>query len=173
MTTAPSRTYPSLLALAGLTLLLLVAGGGSGEGVAGASTSANAKATHEALIAGGKRVKTGKTRYGRILQDSRGRTLYLFTKDRRRKRSRCYGACARAWPPLITRGKPVAIKGARRSKLGTTRRRSGKRQVTYNGHPLYYYVDEDEPNEVLCQAVREFGGLWYVVNRHGKAIRKR
>ena len=57
------------------------------------------------------------------------------------------------------------------SKLGTMRRRGGKTQVTYNGHPLYYYVDEDEANEVLCQNVYEFGGKWYVVNRHGNAIK--
>lgn len=124
----------------------------------------------QASAAGGKRVRVGKTRFGRILQDSRGRTLYLFTRDKRKK-SRCYGDCARAWPPLITEGKPVAIRGAKQSELGTVRRGGGKRQVTYNGHPLYYYVDEDEPNEVLCQAVTEYGGVWYVVDRNGNAIR--
>lgn len=126
----------------------------------------------QASAAGGKRVQTGSTRYGKILQDSRGRTLYLFTKEKG-KTSRCYGDCAVAWPPMITRGKPVAIKGAKQSKLGTTKRKGGKTQVTYNGHPLYYYVDEDEPGEVLCQAVAEFGGIWYVVNRNGKAITRK
>ncbi|MGB0872263.1 MAG: hypothetical protein ACPGYP_03910 [Solirubrobacterales bacterium] len=137
------------------------------------STRATAAADrNQAVAAGGKRVRLGSTRYGKILQDSRGRTLYLFTRDKRKK-SRCYGDCARAWPPLVTNGRPVAIRGARQRELGTVRRGGGKRQVTYNGHPLYYYVDEDEPNEVLCQAVTEFGGVWYVVNRAGKAIRKR
>ena len=126
----------------------------------------------QASAAGGKRVQTGSTRYGKILQDSRGRTLYLFTKEKG-KTSRCYGDCAVAWPPLLTRGRPVAIKGAKQSELGTTKRKGGKTQVTYNGHPLYYYVDEDEPGEVLCQAVYEFGGWWYVVNRNGKAITRK
>ncbi|MBJ7459257.1 MAG: hypothetical protein JHD02_08735 [Thermoleophilaceae bacterium] len=123
-----------------------------------------------ASAGGGKRVKTGKTSFGTILQDSRGRTLYLFTKERS-KYSKCYGECAKAWPPLLTTSDPVATGGAIQSKLGTTRRRGGKTQVTYNGHPLYYYVDEDEPNEVLCQNVSEFGGKWYVVNRQGNAIK--
>ena len=116
-------------------------------------------------------VKIGKTSYGSILQDKRGRTLYLFTKEQGSK-SKCYGDCARAWPPLITKGTPQAGKGAKASKLGTTKRKNGKLQVTYNGHPLYFYVDEDEPNEVLCQAVSEFGGIWYVVNKNGDAITK-
>jgi predicted lipoprotein with Yx(FWY)xxD motif len=128
-------------------------------------------ALNVAEAGGGKRVKTGKTRYGTILQDSKGRTLYLFTRDRG-KWSNCYGECARVWPPLMTSGSPVALKGAKQSELGTTKRRSGKSQVTYNGHPLYYYVGEDEPNEVLCQAVYEFDGWWYVVNKDGKAITK-
>lgn len=123
-----------------------------------------------ASAGGGKRVKTGKTRFGTILQDSKGHSLYLYTRDRG-KWSNCYGECARVWPPLLTSGKPVALKGAKQSELGTTKRRGGKTQVTYNGHPLYYYVDEDEPNEVLCQAVYEFEGWWYVVNKNGNAIK--
>lgn len=119
----------------------------------------------------GKVVKLGNTSFGRILQDSRGRTLYLFTKEKGKGKSKCYGDCARAWPPLITKGEPRARGGAKQSELGTTKRRDGKLQVTYNGHPLYYYVDEDEPNEVLCQAVDEFGGIWYVVDKNGKAIK--
>ena len=123
------------------------------------------------MSASGKKLKIGSTEFGKILQDSRGRTLYLFTKESGKK-SECYGDCARAWPPLITKGKPRAGNGVKQSLLGTTKRRDGKTQVTYNGHPLYYYVDEDEPNEVLCQAVPEFGGIWYVVDSRGRAITK-
>jgi predicted lipoprotein with Yx(FWY)xxD motif len=122
-----------------------------------------------AAAGGGKRVKTGKTQFGTILQDSRGRSLYLFTKERSRY-SKCYGECAKEWPPLLTSNDPVATGGAKQSELGTTRRRSGKLQVTYNGHPLYYFVAEDEANEVLCQNVFEFGGKWYVVDKNGDAI---
>jgi predicted lipoprotein with Yx(FWY)xxD motif len=99
-----------------------------------------------------------------------GRALYLFTKDGKGP-SRCYGACAKAWPPFITRGEPTAGRGVRESLLGTTRRRSGRRQVTYVGQPLYYYVGDREPGQILCQNVLEFGGYWLVVNGRGKAVR--
>ncbi len=163
-----------LIRVAGLfsTAVVLLIATSAASSSQSATTATAAVDRNQAVAAGGKRVRLGSTRYGKILQDSRGRTLYLFTRDKRKK-SRCYGDCARAWPPLVTKGRPVAIRGARQRELGTVRRGGGKRQVTYNGHPLYYYVDEDEPNEVLCQAVTEFGGVWYVVNRAGKAIRKR
>ncbi|MGH2905252.1 MAG: COG4315 family predicted lipoprotein [Solirubrobacterales bacterium] len=116
----------------------------------------------------GKTIKTGKTDYGRILQDGRGHTIYLFTEEHG-KTPRCYRACAKAWPPVLTKGDPVADGAAKQSKLGTTRRKGGKIQVTYNGHPLYYYVEEDEANEVLCQAAYEFGGYWYILGANGRA----
>jgi predicted lipoprotein with Yx(FWY)xxD motif len=109
-------------------------------------------------------------RYGRYLTDGAGRTLYLFTRERGR-RSRCYGACADAWPPLLTRGRPRAARGARSRLLGTTRRRGGSRQVTYNGHPLYYFVRETRAGQIFCQDVVEFGGTWLLVNPRGRAIR--
>jgi predicted lipoprotein with Yx(FWY)xxD motif len=117
----------------------------------------------------GKFVKVAKTRYGRILVDGRGFALYLFTRDKG-KTARCYGACAKAWPPFLTKGAPRYGKGTRKGALGTTRRRNGKRQVTYRGHPLYYYVSDKQPGQVLCQAVQEFGGYWYVVAPSGRAI---
>lgn len=107
--------------------------------------------------------------YGKILQDGKGHTIYLFTKEKSSK-SECYGACADAWPPVTTKGTAFAGKGVTASKLGTTKRDGGGTQVTYNGHPLYYYVGETEADQVLCQAVSEFGGLWYIVNKRGKAI---
>jgi predicted lipoprotein with Yx(FWY)xxD motif len=122
-----------------------------------------------AEAAKGRKVRVVSTEYGRTLVDAKGQALYLFTRDRR-KRSRCYGDCAEAWPPFITRGRPRAGKGVRKRWLGTTRRRGGKRQVTYRGRPLYYYVD-DAPGRILCQAVREFGGIWYLVSPRGRAIR--
>jgi predicted lipoprotein with Yx(FWY)xxD motif len=108
-------------------------------------------------------------RYGRYLTDGAGRTLYLFTRERG-SRSRCYGACATAWPPLLTRGAPRARGAARGDLLGTTRRRDGSRQVTYGGHPVYYYVRERRAGEIFCQGVREFGGTWLLVGTSGRAI---
>jgi predicted lipoprotein with Yx(FWY)xxD motif len=110
------------------------------------------------------------TRYGRVLFDGRGRVLYGFTRDRRGGPSRCYGSCAQAWPVYFSGGKLRAGKGIKQSLLGTVRRRNGRRQVTYSGWPLYYYVG-DGPGEVSCQNVKEFGGLWLVVRPNGTLVR--
>jgi predicted lipoprotein with Yx(FWY)xxD motif len=116
----------------------------------------------------GATVKVVRSQFGRVIADKRGEAFYLFDRETR-GRSRCYGECAVAWPPLLTTGKPRAGKGADADLLGTTRRRNGKLQVTYNGHPLYYYKD-DEPGRILCHNVEEFGGLWLVVNPRGEAV---
>lgn len=117
----------------------------------------------------GTTVSVRPTRFGRILTDGRGYALYLFTRDGRGP-SRCYGTCARAWPPLLTRGGPRASGGAQASRLGTVRRASGRVQVTYRGRPLYFYVGDTRPRQVLCQGVSEFGGVWWVVSPRGFAI---
>jgi predicted lipoprotein with Yx(FWY)xxD motif len=108
----------------------------------------------------GTTVKVVDSQFGRILADRRGQAFYLFGREKSRT-SQCYGACAKAWPPVLTKGKP-RTDGARRRLLGTTRRRDGKLQVTYRDRPLYYYED-DSPGRVLCNNVNEFGGLWLVV----------
>jgi predicted lipoprotein with Yx(FWY)xxD motif len=107
--------------------------------------------------------------FGRILFDGSNRALYAFTRDPRGKTT-CYGACAAAWPPYLVRGTLRAGTGTTRSLLGTTRRRDGRRQLTYAGKPLYYYV-HDGIGQVLCQNVREFGGLWLVVRPSGRLVR--
>jgi predicted lipoprotein with Yx(FWY)xxD motif len=109
------------------------------------------------------------SRYGKVIADSRGEALYLFTKDGRGP-SRCYGDCAAAWPPALTKGTPRAGRGLAASRLGTTRRRDGRLLVTYRGQPLYYYV-ADKPGLILCQDVNEFGGDWLVVAPSGRAVR--
>jgi predicted lipoprotein with Yx(FWY)xxD motif len=117
--------------------------------------------------ADGSLVDVGDSEFGKILVDDEGRTLYAFDKETT-DRSECFGACAEAWPPFYTKGEPQAGKGVDKGLLGTTDH-EGKDLVTYDGHPLYYYVDEG-PNEVLCQGVDEFGGLWLVVDPSGDAI---
>jgi predicted lipoprotein with Yx(FWY)xxD motif len=112
------------------------------------------------------------TQYGRVLFDGRGRVLYGFTRDRRGGPSRCYGACASAWPVYFSRN-TAAIRvgsGVKKSLIGRTRRRDGRLQFTYNGWPLYYYAHEG-PGEVRCQNVDQFGGLWLVVRPSGKLVR--
>jgi predicted lipoprotein with Yx(FWY)xxD motif len=104
--------------------------------------------------------------YGPILFDGRGYVLYAFTRDPR-SRSTCFGACATAWPPYRLRGTLRAGNGARAGLIGRTR--SG--QITYAGRPLYYYVGDRRPGQILCQDVFEFGGRWLVISPRGTAIR--
>lgn len=112
-------------------------------------------------------VTATESRYGKVLFDGDGRVLYLFTKEKTDK-PRCYGPCAKAWPPFVVGGTPDA-EGATKQKLfGTTKRRNGNIQGTYNGHPLYYY-EHDDPGEILCHDVFEYGGDWFVVTPKGKA----
>jgi predicted lipoprotein with Yx(FWY)xxD motif len=124
----------------------------------------------EASAKTGAEVKLVDSRFGKIIVDGEGFTLYAFNRDEEDE-STCYGRCAAAWPPLYTKGKPDAIGRARDSKLGVTRRKDGRRQVTYGGYPLYYYVNETEPGEIFCQNVFLNGGLWLLVNRAGNLIR--
>jgi predicted lipoprotein with Yx(FWY)xxD motif len=116
----------------------------------------------------GTTIRVVDSQFGRILAARRGQAVYLFDKETSR-RSECYGSCAKAWPPVLTKGRPVAAKGAKSALLGTTRRRDGKRQVTYAGRPLYYYV-ADAPGRVLCHDVEEFGGTWLVLRSSGRPV---
>jgi predicted lipoprotein with Yx(FWY)xxD motif len=122
-----------------------------------------------AAKARGPKLKVTDSDFGQILASGRGRALYLFTADKG-KASNCSGDCATAWPPYIVKRKPVAGPGAKPSLIGTTRRSDGKLQATYAGHPVYFYEGDNEPGEVLCQAVNEFGGYWYVLRSNGKAV---
>ena len=113
----------------------------------------------------GPRVTLRDSQFGPVLFDGHSRALYLFTRDPRRK-TRCYGACADAWPPFYAKGRPRASRGVDRDLLGTIERRDGRRQVTYKGKALYFYVD-DPKGQVLCNDVFEFGGTWYAVDAKG------
>jgi len=110
------------------------------------------------------------SRVGRILFDRHGFVLYAFTKDRG-GRSLCSGACAAAWPPYIVKSKPKASPGVKAKLLGTARRADGRLQATYAGRPLYYYVGDRSPGQILCQNVSEYGGLWLVVRPTGALVR--
>ena len=116
----------------------------------------------------GRVITVRNSQYGRILADGRDHTIYLFTRDRSAA-STCYGRCAAAWPPVLTHGPPKRT-GKLPGMLSTTRRRDGTTQVTYDGHPLYYYTGDATPGEILCQNVAEFGGTWHVVSPNGKPV---
>jgi predicted lipoprotein with Yx(FWY)xxD motif len=148
------------IAAAALAAAGLAGAGDSREAGTAAADSAEATAT----------LTLRNTRYGPVLFDGRNRVLYGFTRDRRGGPSRCYGACAAAWPVYYRKGTLRAGKGVKQALIGTTRRRDGRRQVTYNGWPLYYYAHEG-PGEVKCQNVDEFGGLWLVVRAKGTLVR--
>jgi predicted lipoprotein with Yx(FWY)xxD motif len=120
---------------------------------------------------GGTTVAVAKTRIGRILVDSKGITLYDFVTDKGGV-SGCYGACAALWPPLITKGRPHAGPGVRASLLGTTKRKDGKLEVTYNHHPLYYFVTDRKPGQTTGQGVNQFGGPWWVLSPAGREIHR-
>jgi predicted lipoprotein with Yx(FWY)xxD motif len=115
-------------------------------------------------------VQVRRTGLGKILVDSRGRTLYLFKKDTGGK-SKCSGSCAVNWPPLLATGRPRAGSGVTASKLATTRRSDGKTQVVYNRHPLYRFVGDTKPGDTNGQGLTAFGARWFVVSPAGTPIR--
>src|SRR5919197_1182828 len=110
------------------------------------------------------------SRFGKVLFDGRGFALYAFTRDH--GRSACYDACPKAWPPYFAPKGTLSVgPGVKRSLLGTVRRRDGRRQVTYAGRPVYYYVGDKRAGQILCQNVAEFGGTWLIVRPNGTLVR--
>lgn len=165
-----------VLALIAVGSLLLLAGcGGDDDGDGGTdaakatpeTTEAEATAPAEPAAGPGTTIKTGDSQFGQVLFDGDDQAVYYFDKETSSE-SECYGACAEAWPPVLTEGDPRAGQGAQGGKLGTTERDDGTTQVTYGGRPLYYY---DEPaGEVRCHNVSGFGGLWLAVQPNGQAV---
>jgi predicted lipoprotein with Yx(FWY)xxD motif len=119
--------------------------------------------------AGSATVKTRHGKLGTYLVDGKGRTLYLFRKDKTSK-STCNGDCAQNWPPLLTTDKPKASGSARSRLLGTTTRADGKTQVTYNHHPVYLFALDKKAGDTKGQAVNAFGAKWYVMSSAGNKI---
>lgn len=112
------------------------------------------------------KIVVGKSQFGPMLFNAKRQAIYVFGADARRK-SNCYGECARLWPPVYTTGKPRAGAGVKATLLGTTKRRDGRLQLTYAGRPLYYYAHEG-PGQVLCHNVNLNGGIWKVVAPSGR-----
>jgi predicted lipoprotein with Yx(FWY)xxD motif len=103
--------------------------------------------------------------FGAILFDETGQAIYLFDLETT-SRPRCYGPCATAWPPVITEGAPLAGRRVKQSLLGTVQRTDGSTQVTYNGHPLYFYAHEGA-YEVKCHDIFLNAGTWYAIQPTG------
>lgn len=119
-------------------------------------------------------VKTGTVSgLGTVLVNGEGLTLYLFVPDKHSGKSTCYGRCALAWPPLVlptATTEPLAGAGVNTSLLGTTDRSDGTVELTYNGWPLYTWVNDTEPGQATGQALNNDGGLWYVLSPTGQPI---
>ena len=115
--------------------------------------------------AAGTVVTTGDSEFGVMLFDDGNQAIYLFDKEAAGAPD-CYDDCAADWPPVLTAGAPRAGGEVQASLLGTVARADGSTQVTYAGHPLYYYAHED-PGQVLCHDVADYGGTWLVVTPEG------
>jgi predicted lipoprotein with Yx(FWY)xxD motif len=114
-------------------------------------------------------VGVSSTGIGQVLVNSQGRTLYLFKADQGTK-SACAGACAAAWPPLLVTGKPTVGSGSSASLIGTSSRPEGKTQVTYNGHPLYLFAQDQKAGETNGQGVSAFGAAWFALDSAGNQV---
>ena len=144
-------------------LALAVAVGGALLLVAAAQA---ASATHSRT---GALVALRKTALGSILVDAKGRTLYLFEKDRTGM-SACDTSCVKFWPPLVSRTTPRAGRGVQKARLGVTRPHNGGRQVTYAGHPLYTFVGDKTPGDTSGEGLTNFGAEWYALAASGRAV---
>ncbi len=142
--------------------------------LAAAGIAAAAAVTHQsssssaASNATAGRVTLHRTKVGKVLATSSGRTLYLFMADKHGK-SACYGKCATNWPPLMKKGKVSASAGVKAALLGTAKRKDGALQVTYKGHPLYLFSLDHGAGQIAGQGLNFFGGKWFVVSAAGSA----
>jgi predicted lipoprotein with Yx(FWY)xxD motif len=142
----------------------------TGGGTSTARQTTTARQAPPAAARGtGTAIRTARSPDGTILVDSTGRALYLWEADTGTS-STCTGECAAQWPPLTTRGRPTASGGAEDSRLGTSRRSDGSTQVTYNGHPLYFFAGDSGPGQENGQGSDAFGAPWWVVNPAGEAV---
>lgn len=169
---------PTGAVLVAIGLFATACGGGTAESSSASSSAATTPAptttsappttaapSSSPAAAAGIEITTGDSDYGVMLFDRPGQAIYLFDRETSAQPA-CYGECAADWPPVLTSGAPQGAGDVRGDLLGTTQRDDGTTQVTYGGHPLYYYAHED-PGEVLCHDVDEYGGTWLVVTPEG------
>jgi predicted lipoprotein with Yx(FWY)xxD motif len=148
------RTFIALPVLVALSVIGVIAVGSAHS------------ATHTSAT-----VSLRATKLGTVMVNSKGRTLYLFAKDKSDK-SACSGSCATFWPPLVTAGMPTGGKGVKTSLLGTTKRSNGSLQVTYNRHPLYTFSLDKAAGQTSGEGNVAFGAKWYAVSAKGAAVIK-
>jgi len=161
----------AVAALIGVSALVAACGSSGSSGSSGSTTTASASRTAAATPAAAKGAAVGAASgsAGTFLTGAGGRALYLWKGDAKGKSS-CSGACAQAWPPLTTASKPTASGSVKSSQLGTIKRSNGSKQVTYDGHPLYYFAGDPSSGSTNGQGSDEFGAKWWLVSPAGSPI---
>jgi predicted lipoprotein with Yx(FWY)xxD motif len=152
-----------VIGIAVVAFAVAACGGTSGGGYGGGGGSAASSSSGKGSVA------LASTKLGKVLVDGNGRTLYLFEADKGTM-SNCAGACASAWPPLTTSGKPTAGAGVVAAKLGTAKRADGTTGVTYDGHPLYTYAGDGAPGQTTGEGLTDYGAPWYALSAAGKSV---
>jgi predicted lipoprotein with Yx(FWY)xxD motif len=159
-----TQPLAAIAAAVAVAVLATACGGSSSGGtdqVAPAATGSNAPHT-----AASATVATRHGPDGTYLTDGNGRTLYMFSQDAGTSSS-CSGGCAHEWPAYSSTSQPTSTGSARNALLGTT---PGGTQVTYAGHPLYYYVDDESAGDRNGEGLSDFGGTWSMVAPNGQVI---
>ena len=164
-----SRLIASLAGAALIALSALAVAACGGAATTASRPRSTSTPTAERSSAASATVGVANSGLGPILVDARGRTLYLWLADTGAKSS-CSGACAAAWPPLLTTGAPTPGSGAKASLLGTTKRSDGAEQVTYKHHPLYLFRGDTASGQTTGQGSTGFGAPWYVLSPGGDQI---
>src|SRR3954467_15240671 len=144
-------------------------GGGSGSSSATAAPPSSSSPPAAAAAGAGVTVATHSGPYGTYLADSSGRSLYMFEPDKNGS-STCYGACAKYWPPLTSTSAAQSGNGIQQAKLSTTKRTNGATQITYAGHPLYYFAQDKSPGDTKGEGLNLSGGEWYLLSTNGTSI---
>jgi predicted lipoprotein with Yx(FWY)xxD motif len=162
------RTLAVALGAVPLAAAACSSGGTAAAPGGGTSTTSPAPAS-TTPGAGATTITAVRTSHGTIIAGGKGLTVYLFEKDSA-TRSSCYGACASAWPPVLTTGAPGAGSGVQASLLGTAKRTNGTTQVTYAGHPLYYFSADHKPGDVNGSGAQAFGAGWDLLRPSGTKV---
>ncbi len=157
----------SVIGIAGAGYFLYQANTDSSEPVSSQETTEEPQENEpeEKKEATGTVITTSDSEFGPMLFNDEQQAIYIWEVEESSK-AECYGDCAKAWPPVLTNGAPRATGSVKADLLGTTKRTDGSTQVTYNGHPLYYYAHEG-PGEVECHNISTHGGLWWVIKPSG------
>jgi predicted lipoprotein with Yx(FWY)xxD motif len=162
-----NKRTPYVLVLLAVIGAVVIAGcGGSSSSSSESSGGEGGGETGSATTGGGTVSGAEVSGLGTVLVDSEGMTVYIYTPDKG-STSVCYGECEAAWPPVVATGKPTAGEGATSTDLGTTKRKDGTLQVTYNGHPLYTFSGDKAPGEASGQ---ELDSTWFVLDESGAMV---